>query len=93
MFLGLIIVGWLFSLIKMIVVGVIIGIIAKVIMPGRDGGGFVMTAILGIAGSVIGTFTGQMFFGQRYEAGWIMSILGAVAILAVYRMITGQRST
>lgn len=76
-----------------IIIGLIVGIIAKVIMPGRDGGGIILTAILGIAGSFLGTFVGRMFFGRYYSAGFIMSVLGAIAILAIYRMITGQRST
>lgn len=76
-----------------IIIGLIVGIIAKVIMPGRDGGGIILTAILGIAGSFVGTFVGRMFFGRYYSAGFIMSVLGAIAILAIYRMITGQRST
>jgi uncharacterized membrane protein YeaQ/YmgE (transglycosylase-associated protein family) len=83
----------MFSLIATVIVGLIVGVIAKVIMPGRDPGGFIMTALLGIGGSFVGTFIGQMFFGRYYSAGWIMSILGAIAILAIYRMITGQRST
>ncbi len=83
----------MFDLIGMIIVGLIVGVIAKVLMPGRDPGGFIVTALLGIGGSLVGTFVGRMFFGGRYSAGWIMSILGAIAILAIYRMITGQRST
>lgn len=83
----------MFSLIGTIIIGLIVGVIAKVLMPGRDPGGFIITAILGIGGSFLGTFVGRMFFGGRYSAGWIMSILGAIALLAIYRMITGQRST
>ncbi|HEX4948556.1 MAG TPA: GlsB/YeaQ/YmgE family stress response membrane protein [Blastocatellia bacterium] len=83
----------MFSLLWTIIIGLIVGIIAKVIMPGRDPGGFIMTTILGIAGSFIGTFVGRMFFGRYYSAGFIMSILGAIALLAIYRMITGQRTT
>jgi uncharacterized membrane protein YeaQ/YmgE (transglycosylase-associated protein family) len=83
----------MFSLIGAIIVGLIVGIIAKVIMPGRDGGGFIVTTLLGIGGSFLGTFIGRMFFGRYYSAGWIMSILGAIALLAIYRMVTGQRST
>ncbi|MBL8204788.1 MAG: GlsB/YeaQ/YmgE family stress response membrane protein [Blastocatellia bacterium] len=83
----------MFSLIGTIIIGLIVGIIAKVIMPGRDPGGFLMTTILGIAGSFVGTFVGRMFFGRYYSAGFIMSVLGAIALLAIYRMITGQRST
>ena len=82
----------MFSLLWTIIIGLIVGIIAKVIMPGRDGGGFILTTILGIAGSFVGTFVGRMFFGRYYSAGFIMSVLGAIALLAIYRMITGQRS-
>lgn len=83
----------MFSLIGTIIVGLIVGVIAKVIMPGRDPGGFIMTALLGIGGSFLGTFVGRMFFNRFYTAGWIMSILGAIALLAIYRMVTGRRST
>ncbi len=83
----------MFSLLWTIIIGLIVGIIAKVIMPGRDPGGFIITAILGVAGSFVGTFVGRMFFGHYYSAGFIMSVLGAIALLAIYRMITGQRST
>ena len=83
----------MFGLLWTIIIGIIVGIIAKVIMPGRDGGGFILTALLGIGGSFVGTFVGRMFFGRYYSAGFIMSVLGAIAILAIYRMITGQRST
>jgi uncharacterized membrane protein YeaQ/YmgE (transglycosylase-associated protein family) len=83
----------MFSLLWTIIVGLIVGIIAKVIMPGRDPGGFIITTLLGIAGSFVGTFIGRMFFGHGYTAGFIMSVLGAIALLAIYRMITGQRST
>jgi uncharacterized membrane protein YeaQ/YmgE (transglycosylase-associated protein family) len=83
----------MFGLIWAVIVGLIVGIIAKVIMPGRDPGGFIMTALLGIGGSFVGTFVGRMFFGRYYSAGFIMSVLGAIAILAIYRMVTGKRST
>lgn len=83
----------MFGLLWTIIIGLIVGIIAKVIMPGRDPGGFIVTTILGIAGSFVGTFVGQIFFGRYYSAGFIMSVLGAIALLAIYRMITGQRSS
>jgi uncharacterized membrane protein YeaQ/YmgE (transglycosylase-associated protein family) len=79
------------GIIGTIIIGLIIGIIAKVIMPGKDPGGFIVTTLIGIGGSFLGTFVGQMFFSRYYAAGWIMSILGAIAILAIYRMVTGQR--
>ncbi len=79
------------GIIGTIIIGLIIGIIAKVIMPGKDPGGFIVTTLIGIGGSMLGSFVGQMFFSRNYAAGWIMSVLGAIAILAIYRMMTGQR--
>ena len=81
------------GIIGTIIIGLIIGVIAKVIMPGKDPGGFIVTTLIGIGGSFLGTFVGQMFFSRYYAAGWIMSILGAIAILAIYRMVTGQRTS
>ena len=81
------------GIIGTIIVGLIIGIIAKVIMPGKDPGGFIVTTLIGIGGSLLGSFVGQMFFSRYYAAGWIMSVLGAIAILAIYRMVTGQRTS
>ncbi len=79
------------GIIGTIVMGLIVGIIAKLIMPGKDPGGFIITTLIGIGGSLLGSFVGQMFFSSYYYAGWIMSVLGAIGILAVYRMVTGQR--
>lgn len=83
----------MFELIKFAIAGLIIGVIAKLIMPGRDPGGIILTAIIGMVGALIGTFAGRFLgFGARYEAGWIMSILGAILLLAIYRMIAGRRT-
>lgn len=82
----------LFDLIKTAIVGLIVGAIAKLIMPGRDPGGILVTMLLGIAGSFIGTFIGRMMFSRYYAAGWIMSILGAIILLALYRLIAGRRA-
>ena len=79
------------GIIMTIVIGLIVGIIAKLIMPGKDPGGFIVTTLIGIGGSVLGKFVGSMFFSRYYAAGWIMSVLGAIAILAIYRLVTGQR--
>ena len=79
------------GIIGTIIIGLIIGVIAKVIMPGKDPGGFIVTTLIGIGGSLLGTFVGQIFFSRYYAAGWVLSVLGAIAILAVYRMVTGQR--
>jgi uncharacterized membrane protein YeaQ/YmgE (transglycosylase-associated protein family) len=74
------ILGW-------IVFGLIVGIIAKLLMPGRDPGGFIITALLGIAGAVVGGMIGRMagFYGPGEAAGYLMSILGAIVLLFLYR--------
>ena len=81
------IIGW-------IVFGLIAGIIAKLLMPGRDPGGFVITILLGIAGALLGGFIGQAlgFYGEGEGAGMLMSILGAILLLAIYRMTMGRKT-
>lgn len=76
-----------------ILFGLVIGIIAKVLMPGRDPGGFIITILLGIAGALLGGFVGRAmgFYGEGQTAGWIMSIIGAVLLLLVYRMMARRR--
>ena len=75
------------SIISTIVVGLIVGAVAKLLMPGKDPGGFIVTILLGIAGAFIGTWIGRMFMGENYAAGWIMSIVGAMILLLLYRLI------
>jgi uncharacterized membrane protein YeaQ/YmgE (transglycosylase-associated protein family) len=77
-----------------ILFGLVVGVIAKLLMPGRDPGGFIITMLLGIAGAVIGGFIGRAmgFYGPGESAGWIISILGAVILLALYRMMVGRRT-
>lgn len=83
------------SIILWIIFGLVIGVIAKLLMPGRDPGGFFVTILLGIAGSFLGGFIGRALGlyrpGQR-TAGWIMSIIGAIIILAIYRLIVRRRT-
>jgi len=69
------------------VIGLVVGALAKWIMPGRDGGGIFMTMLLGIAGAFVGTFLGRLvgLYGQGQSAGLIASVIGAVVILWVYR--------
>ena len=79
-------------LIGQIVFGLVVGLVAKLIMPGKDPGGIIITALLGIAGSVIGTFVGRMLWGgSDYSSGWITSILGAIILLWIYRIIKGRK--
>jgi len=77
------------SLIGAIIIGGIAGAIAKMLMPGRDPGGFIITILLGIAGSVVATYLGQAvgWYGPNQGARFIGSIVGAIIILAVYRMV------
>ncbi len=80
------ILGW-------IVIGLLAGGIAKLLMPGRDPGGFIVTILLGIAGALVGGFIGRAmgFYGPGQSAGWLMSILGAIILLALYRMLVRSR--
>jgi uncharacterized membrane protein YeaQ/YmgE (transglycosylase-associated protein family) len=78
-----------------IIIGLIVGAIAKLIMPGKDPGGIIITILIGIAGSFVGTLIGRTlgFYGSGQGAGIIMSILGAVLLLWIYRMIVARRAT
>ena len=79
----------MFHLISIIISGLIVGALAKLVMPGKDGGGLLATALIGIAGSFVGTVIGRVLFhtNGHYAAGWMMSILGALAVLAIYHFI------
>jgi uncharacterized membrane protein YeaQ/YmgE (transglycosylase-associated protein family) len=85
----------MFGILAWILFGLVVGIIAKLLMPGRDPGGFIITILLGIAGSVLGGWVGRAlgFYGPGEYGGWIMSILGAVLLLFLYRMFVGRRRT
>jgi uncharacterized membrane protein YeaQ/YmgE (transglycosylase-associated protein family) len=77
-----------------IIVGLIVGAIAKLIMPGRDPGGIIITILIGIAGAFLGTLIGRTlgFYGSGQGAGIIMSIVGAMILLWIYRMIVARRA-
>src|SRR4051812_20161690 len=77
------------------IIGLVVGALAKLIMPGRDPGGIFVTMLIGIAGSFIATFIGRaMGMYQNGEAaGFIMSLIGAIILLALYRMMVGRRAT
>jgi uncharacterized membrane protein YeaQ/YmgE (transglycosylase-associated protein family) len=81
------------EILSWILFGLVIGVIAKLLMPGRDPGGFIITTLLGIAGALIGGFLGRAmgFYEANQSAGWIMSILGAVILLAIYRMMVRRK--
>lgn len=76
----------MFSLLWTAIIGLVVGALAKLIMPGKDPGGILVTMIIGIAGSFLGTFLGR-FIGHYQEgqsAGFIMSLIGAIILLAIY---------
>jgi uncharacterized membrane protein YeaQ/YmgE (transglycosylase-associated protein family) len=81
------------AILSWILFGLVVGVIAKLLMPGRDPGGFIVTILLGIAGALIGGFVGRAlgFYSENQGAGWIMSILGAIILLALYRMMVRRR--
>jgi uncharacterized membrane protein YeaQ/YmgE (transglycosylase-associated protein family) len=81
------------AILSWIVFGLVVGIIAKLLMPGRDPGGFIITILLGIAGALIGGFIGRAmgFYGPEQSAGWLLSIGGAIVLLALYRMLVRRR--
>lgn len=81
------------AILSWILFGLVVGIIAKLLMPGRDPGGFIVTILLGIAGALVGGFVGRALalYETNQGAGWLMSILGAVVLLALYRMMVRRK--
>ena len=77
----------MFGILGWIIFGLIVGLIAKLFHPGRDPGGFVITALIGIAGSLLGGFLGRALglYREGEAAGLIMSVLGAILLLVLYR--------
>ena len=80
------ILGW-------ILFGLVVGALAKLVMPGRDPGGIIITILLGIAGAVLGGFVGRALglYAEGEPAGWIMAFLGSMLLLFIYRMMVGRR--
>jgi len=72
----------------------VVGALAKLLMPGKDPGGILITMVLGIAGSFLGTFLGRMVghYQEGQSAGFIMSLLGAVILLAIYHFIRKKQA-
>jgi uncharacterized membrane protein YeaQ/YmgE (transglycosylase-associated protein family) len=72
-----------------ILIGLIAGALAKLIMPGKDPGGFIVTILLGIAGSILATWLGRVvgWYQEGQSAGFIMSVVGAILILAIYHAV------
>ncbi len=84
----------MFSLLGMVISGLVVGALAKFLMPGKDPGGWIVTILLGIAGSLVGGWIGR-FLGLYREgeaAGWILSILGALLLLWIYRLVMSRQT-
>jgi uncharacterized membrane protein YeaQ/YmgE (transglycosylase-associated protein family) len=84
----------MFGLLGWILFGLIAGVIAKLLMPGRDPGGFIVTILLGVAGALVGGFAGRALglYGEGEGAGLVVSILGAIILLALYRVIMKNKT-
>ena len=82
------------NIIIWIVFGLVVGVVAKFLMPGRDPGGFIVTTLLGIVGAVLGGWLGRAlgFYRDNEPAGFIMAVIGAVVVLLAYRMIARGRA-
>jgi uncharacterized membrane protein YeaQ/YmgE (transglycosylase-associated protein family) len=84
------------SILWTILCGLVIGALAKLIMPGKDPGGFIITILLGIVGAFVGSLIASKVFGYTETQGFtylIFSVIGAIIILALYRLIMGRRTT
>jgi uncharacterized membrane protein YeaQ/YmgE (transglycosylase-associated protein family) len=77
-----------------LIIGLVIGAVAKLLMPGKDPGGFIITMLLGIAGSFAATFLGKAIgmYGEGSSAGFVMSVIGAMLLLFIYRLATRKRT-
>jgi uncharacterized membrane protein YeaQ/YmgE (transglycosylase-associated protein family) len=82
------------SILWTLIIGLLVGLVAKALMPGRDPGGFVITALLGIAGAFLAHFIGRGagWYVEGEPAGFIASVLGAILLLVGYRMILGRKA-
>ncbi len=85
----------MFHLLWEAIIGLIVGALAKLVMPGKDPGGIIITMLLGVAGSLVATFIGSRvgLYQEGQRAGFIMSFLGAVLLLFIYRLIRGRKTT
>ena len=82
------------TIIWTIIIGFVIGLIARALMPGRDPAGFIITTVLGIAGALIGSLIGRVFgvYGEGEPAGLIMSVIGAILLMIGYRFLAPTTS-
>ena len=76
-----------------ILIGFVVGLIARFLKPGRDAMGFILTTVLGIVGAFVGTFIGRAlgFYGEGEPAGFLMSVVGAIIVLAIWGLVTKKK--
>jgi len=81
-------------IIWMLIIGLVVGAIAKLIMPGKDPGGIIVTMLLGVAGALLAGWIGHAagWYAQGQAAGFIASIIGAIILLAIYRLVMHRRT-
>jgi uncharacterized membrane protein YeaQ/YmgE (transglycosylase-associated protein family) len=81
------------TIIWAVIIGLLVGIVAKFLMPGRDPGGFIVTALLGIVGAVVATFLGQAMgiYAAGQSAGFIGAVIGAIIVLFIYNLVVRGR--
>jgi uncharacterized membrane protein YeaQ/YmgE (transglycosylase-associated protein family) len=79
----------MFSLLWTLIIGLVIGVVAKLLMPGRDPGGCLITMAIGVAGSLVAGYLGRMlgWYREGEAAGFIMSVIGAMLLLLLYRLV------
>jgi len=84
----------MFGIIGWIIFGIIVGLVARLLHPGRDPGGFVVTCLIGIAGSLLGGFLGRAMglYREGQGAGFIMSVIGAILLLVIYHAVVRRRA-
>ncbi len=82
------------SILGTLIIGLLVGIVAKFLMPGKDPGGFIITTLIGIAGAFIAHFLGRQmgWYADGQPAGFIASVVGAILLLGIYRLIVGRRA-
>jgi len=83
------------TLLWTLIIGLLVGMVAKLLMPGRDPGGFIITSLLGIAGAFVAAMLGRAagWYAEGEPASFLASVLGAVLLLILYRLFTGRTRT
>jgi uncharacterized membrane protein YeaQ/YmgE (transglycosylase-associated protein family) len=84
----------MFSIVGWIIFGLIVGALAKLVMPGRDPGGIVVTIVLGVVGALLGGWLGRAigWYGPNDAAGFVMALIGALILLGLYRLLVARRA-